>query len=61
MTIRKIILHLQYYATKPDDIGMYRWRGIQKYIKTRYAEGETLDILYAKAEEASNRGWSYGN
>jgi hypothetical protein len=58
MTIRKVILHLQYYATKPDDIGMYRWRGIQKYIETRYLEGTTLDKLYAESEERHMRGWS---
>lgn len=56
MTIRKFILHLAYSSSKPDYVGRLRWRGMQKYIETRYQEDETLDTIYAKAEE---RHWIY--
>lgn len=45
MSLYNFLEHIRYTSEKPHRVSHYRWRGMQKYLETRFKEGDTLESV----------------
>lgn len=45
MSLYNFLEHIRHTSDQPHDVSSCRWRGMQKYLETRFKEGDTVESV----------------